>query len=212
MTIHEERPSRSQLLVILSGRLDTVNSPFFERKMKQWGSEILEVTLDFADVSFVSSMGLRVLLQIQKAMKERNGKLIVRNINDAVKEVFEMTGFIKLFVKEEKLVIIRKDEAAEGITLSLAGQINGSTVSILENELRQLEGENTGISLDFEKVTLLSTGAARAIRVLLKEPVWEKRKVVIRSAGGDVLEKLRREGVEALSGEGAMTEKDLPPP
>ena len=60
---------------------------------------ITEMALDLADVEYVSSAGLRALLQIHKDMSKQ-GKLKLLNINTAVKEIFGMIGFLRIFTIE----------------------------------------------------------------------------------------------------------------
>ncbi len=80
------------LLVILSGRLNTATAPMLERELEHSLNDITELIFDFSQLEYISSAGLRILLQAQKAMN-RQGKMIVRNVNDEVMEVFDVTGF-----------------------------------------------------------------------------------------------------------------------
>ncbi|MCL2066116.1 MAG: STAS domain-containing protein [Treponema sp.] len=96
MTIKTEQNGKTGVIFFLSGRLDTANSPLLERKLKQWGDKKNEITLDFLDLGYISSMGLRVLLHAHKTFMEKNKKMIIKNMNESIREVFEMTGFIKL--------------------------------------------------------------------------------------------------------------------
>ena len=74
------------------GRLDTVTAPELEREIQAIIPDLSELVFDFADLEYISSAGLRVLLAAQKAMKAK-GEMIVRNVNDTVLEIFEVTGF-----------------------------------------------------------------------------------------------------------------------
>ena len=49
--------------------------------------------MDFSHVEYISSSGLRVLLKIQKKIASTNGEMKITNVNDSIKEVFEVTGF-----------------------------------------------------------------------------------------------------------------------
>jgi anti-sigma B factor antagonist len=71
-----------------------------QKKIKQWEENISELTLDFQDLTYISSMGLRVLLQAQKTMKEQGRKLVIKNMSDSIREIFEITGFLKLMTLE----------------------------------------------------------------------------------------------------------------
>lgn len=75
------------------GRVDTLTSPELEQAVVLDGVEIL--VFDLAEVDYVSSAGLRVLLSAQKKMAGKS--MIVANAKPAVKEVFDITGFSDIF-------------------------------------------------------------------------------------------------------------------
>ena len=83
----------AELTVSLSGRLDTTSAPTLENDLKAVDAVVTSLILDFADVDYVSSAGLRLILAAQKQMGNRHGAMVLRNVQDAVMEVFEMTGF-----------------------------------------------------------------------------------------------------------------------
>lgn len=87
---------KEYLEVLLDGRLDTTTSVELDSKMKE--TEIKEnlVVLDFTKLEYISSAGLRVLLSLKKTLESNNKKLEIHNINDIVKEVFNVTGFINV--------------------------------------------------------------------------------------------------------------------
>jgi anti-anti-sigma factor len=95
MNIEQERTGKSTVVLTLNGRLDTVNAPLLESKIKEQ-EDITELTLDFKGVNYISSMGLRVLLAAKKEMKAEGGRLIIKNMQDSVREILEMTGFLSL--------------------------------------------------------------------------------------------------------------------
>ena len=74
------------------GRLDTMTAPEMERAVKEILPEITLLTLDLEKLDYISSAGLRVLLFAHKAMKIR-GEMKVRNVNETISEIFEVTGF-----------------------------------------------------------------------------------------------------------------------
>lgn len=55
--------------------------------------------MDFSELEYMSSAGLRVLLAAQKVMNNQ-GRMVVKNVNDAIMEVFEMTGFADILTIE----------------------------------------------------------------------------------------------------------------
>ena len=80
------------LTVALEGRLDTTTSPKLEEDLRSSISGITSLTLDLEKLEYISSAGLRVLLALQKIMNKQ-GQMLLRNVNEAVMEVFEVTGF-----------------------------------------------------------------------------------------------------------------------
>ena len=89
----------SKLTLTVSGRIDTVTAPELEKFALEHMEGITEMVLDLADVEYVSSAGLRALLQINKDMSKQ-GKLKLLNINPNVKEIFDMIGFSRIFTIE----------------------------------------------------------------------------------------------------------------
>lgn len=81
------------LTVALEGRLDTTTSPELEKMMKESLEDVSELTLDFENLEYISSAGLRVLLSAQKTMSKQ-GEMKLIHVRDEVKEIFEVTGFL----------------------------------------------------------------------------------------------------------------------
>lgn len=81
---------------LLEGRLDTITSPALEGKINGATTDATKLILDFAKLDYISSAGLRVLLGAAQDM-DGKGDMVVRNLNQSVKEVFELTGFSNLF-------------------------------------------------------------------------------------------------------------------
>jgi len=80
--------------VYVSGRLDTVTSVEFDKAIK--AEEITEdlVVIDFSNVEYISSAGLRVLLALKRELDGKSKALEIHNINAVVREIFSVTGFI----------------------------------------------------------------------------------------------------------------------
>lgn len=76
----------------LVGRLDTITAPRLEEELKEILSNVTELVLDFEKLEYISSAGLRVLLSAQKVMS-RQGSMRFIHVNEAVMEIFEVTGF-----------------------------------------------------------------------------------------------------------------------
>ena len=88
-----------ELIIALEGRLDTATAPELEAKLNQSLNGIEKLVFDFAALDYLSSAGLRVLLSAQKTMNKQ-GKMIVRNVNETISEIFEVTGFSNILTIE----------------------------------------------------------------------------------------------------------------
>lgn len=91
MTINKTSEG-SILNIALAGRLDTTTAPELDTVVKEELGNITELNFDFKELEYISSAGLRVLLSAQKIMNKQ-GKMVVRNVNETISEVFEITGF-----------------------------------------------------------------------------------------------------------------------
>ena len=86
----------SNLTVVISGNIDTVTAPELDAQLQENLSGIKDLILDFAAVDYISSAGLRVVLMANQQMEDVDGNMTVKNVNDDVRDVFEMTGFDSL--------------------------------------------------------------------------------------------------------------------
>lgn len=82
----------SKLTLALEGRLDTTTAPQMESEVKGNLAGVTELALDFSKLEYLSSAGLRVILAAQKIM-HKQGKMVVRHVNETILEIFEVTGF-----------------------------------------------------------------------------------------------------------------------
>lgn len=90
----------TSLTLTLSGRLDTITAPQLEAELKSSLNNVNSLTLDFAGLQYISSAGLRVLLSTQKVMNKQ-GKMVICNVNDTILDVFEVTGFTDILTIEK---------------------------------------------------------------------------------------------------------------
>lgn len=81
------------LTITVEGRLDTITSPELQGVLLPELQTNRQVVLDFSNLVYVSSAGLRVILLGQKTATARGGKMILKNVSSDVMEVFRMTGF-----------------------------------------------------------------------------------------------------------------------
>lgn len=79
-------------VVAPSGHLNTATAPELESALRALSPEPSELVVELADVDYVSSAGLRVLLAAKKRMDAAGGVFAVANPCDDVREVFEITG------------------------------------------------------------------------------------------------------------------------
>lgn len=98
MTI-DKNVNGSELTMKLTGRLDTTTAPMLEADLKQSISGVEKLIFDFTELEYLSSAGLRVLLAAQKVMNKQ-GEMVVRNVNDTIAEIFEVTGFADILTIE----------------------------------------------------------------------------------------------------------------
>ena len=81
-------------IVVLNGRIDTSNADQFQQDITPlMEGENPDIDIDCTDMSYTSSQGLRIFLMLQKSVMARGGKMVMRNMNPQVKEIFDITGF-----------------------------------------------------------------------------------------------------------------------
>lgn len=98
MTINKKAQG-TELEIALSGRLDTTTAPQLEAELEQSIKGVTALTLDLAELEYMSSAGLRVLLATQKTMNKQ-GSMLIRHVNETIMEVFEVTGFSEILTIE----------------------------------------------------------------------------------------------------------------
>ena len=84
---------------LLEGRIDTTSAPVLESELKGSLDGLKDLVIDFEKVEYISSAGLRVLLSVQKIMKKQ-GSMKLINVQEAVMEIFEVTGFLDILTIE----------------------------------------------------------------------------------------------------------------
>ncbi|MBR5966609.1 MAG: STAS domain-containing protein [Treponema sp.] len=90
----------NKLTVELSGRLDTTTAPQLEEALASALDGVKDLVFDFNQIQYISSAGLRVLLNTQKKISAAGGSMKLVGVNDVVREVFEVTGFINILSVE----------------------------------------------------------------------------------------------------------------
>ena len=95
----EKKNEGTKDIVLLSGRLDTTTSPELEAFVEKELTDAKELVFDLADLEYISSAGLRVILKVQKLMNKK-GSLKLIHVNDVIEEIFEVTGFADILTIE----------------------------------------------------------------------------------------------------------------
>ncbi len=97
MDIREDK-RRGVNIIGPSGRLDAVASPAFEETlMRLLDQGERRLVIDFSDLTYVSSAGLRVLVSVAKNLQKAEGKLALAALNEHIREVFKIAGFTSVF-------------------------------------------------------------------------------------------------------------------
>lgn len=89
-----------ELTIKITGRLETVTAPKLEEELKTSLQGVKTLIMDLEELEYISSAGLRVLFSAQKTMNKQGG-MIVRNVNEDVMEVFEVTGSVDVLTIEK---------------------------------------------------------------------------------------------------------------
>ena len=84
--------NKDTLTIKVEGRIDSATAPELESTVKSNIEQCKELVFDFEKLDYISSAGLRILLGAQKIMKDKE-KMKVKNVNDTINEIFEVTGF-----------------------------------------------------------------------------------------------------------------------
>ena len=98
MEIREKKEDHT-LSLALVGRLDTTTAPELEARFKHEIDDVTRLDLDFKELEYLSSAGLRVLLAAQKIMNKQ-GTMVIHNVNETIMEVFDVTGFTDILTIE----------------------------------------------------------------------------------------------------------------
>ena len=91
--------NRSEIKLILEGRLDTATAPQLEATLNSVLAGVTSLKFDLEKLDYISSAGLRVLLSAQKTMNKQ-GSMVISNVSPEVKEIFDVTGFTDILTIE----------------------------------------------------------------------------------------------------------------
>lgn len=90
----------SVLLIALNGCLDATTAPVLENTINDKSANADAIILDMENLEYISSAGLRVLLNAQKLMDAKGGSMTVRHVCENINEIFSMTGFDEVLTIE----------------------------------------------------------------------------------------------------------------
>ena len=82
----------NKLTVAVEGRLDTLTAPALEAQLLPALKGVEALVIDLKDLTYISSAGIRVMVQAAQTMYDQNGNMKVINANNDVKNIFTMTG------------------------------------------------------------------------------------------------------------------------
>lgn len=91
---------KDQLVIFFSGDIDIYSKDQFEERSQQIISKKSDVVLDFKELDYIDSTGLGMLINLYKSLNESNHKLSIRNENQNIRKIFEITDLTELFNME----------------------------------------------------------------------------------------------------------------
>ena len=92
--------AEKELTLSIEGHVDTITSQDLEKEINEELGKFNSLIIDFTNLEYISSAGLRVLIATQKKLKTDNIAMVIKNVNDSVKEIFKMSGFDKILTIE----------------------------------------------------------------------------------------------------------------
>ena len=85
-------------LVTLAGEMDTAAAAAAEKVLQPlYNTNGKDVVIDCTDLEYIASSGLRILISILKGAKAGGSRVVLKNVNEDIQSVFELTGFINIF-------------------------------------------------------------------------------------------------------------------
>lgn len=88
--------NEKELTLAVEGRIDTITSQELDKEINDEMGNFDSLIMDFTDLEYISSAGLRVLIATQKKLKPDDIPFVIKNVNDAVREILRMSGFDKI--------------------------------------------------------------------------------------------------------------------
>ncbi|MEE1150693.1 MAG: STAS domain-containing protein [Methanobrevibacter sp.] len=88
--------NEKELTLSVEGRIDTITSQDLSNEINDEMGNFNSLILDFANLEYISSAGLRVLMATQKKLKAEDIPFVIKNVNEVINEIFRMSGFDKI--------------------------------------------------------------------------------------------------------------------
>lgn len=88
--------NEKELTLSIEGRIDTITSQDLDKEIEEELGNFNSLIMDFTELEYISSAGLRVLIATQKKLKSEDIPFAIKNVNDSVGEIFRMSGFDKI--------------------------------------------------------------------------------------------------------------------
>ena len=88
--------NEKELTLEVGDRIDTITAPDFENEINDEMGNFDSLIIDFTNLEYISSAGLRVLISTQKKLKGEGIPMVIKNVNDTINEIFRMSGFDKI--------------------------------------------------------------------------------------------------------------------
>ena len=90
-----------RLVAVLVGELDSASAAETEAALKPlFESTGKDLVLDCTDLQYIASSGIRILVNLLKTAKANGDRVVLKNVNEVIRDVLELTGFVSYFVFE----------------------------------------------------------------------------------------------------------------
>ena len=90
-----------RLVAVLTGELDTASAAETEAALKPlFESTGKDLVLDCSNLEYIASSGIRILVNLLKTAKAKGDRVVLKNVNEVIRDVLELTGFVSYFVFE----------------------------------------------------------------------------------------------------------------
>lgn len=87
-----------RLVAVLTGELDTASAAETEAALKPlFESTGKDLVLDCTNLEYIASSGIRILVNLLKAAKAKGDQVVLKNVNEVIRDVLELTGFVSYF-------------------------------------------------------------------------------------------------------------------